>query len=263
MKYIIPLITLVAIGCVDKKEPEVSVVHRSNIPSVEVKNSSAMDKYYEKHKQDSLSSKGIGSVHSGSLRDASLFPPKGNNFKYFSETSYLKGRAYIHSQVKKITLNTFKNLEEDFPNRVFQVMEIAHEKGGEMWPHHTHQKGTSVDYMLPKEKNGKADYSLDEKGINHYFLATDNKGEYKKSGGVKIDFETTAKMILQLEREARKEGWKIKKVILKVELKDDLFATVSGKALKKTKVYFAKRLSKKVNEIHDDHFHVDFERIKT
>lgn len=262
MKYIIPLITLIAIGCVDKKDPEVSIVHRSDIPSVEVKNSSAMDKYYAKHNQDSIASKGIGSVHKGSIKNSSLFPPNGENFKYFSETSYLKGRGYVHSQVKDIVLNTFKTLKGEMPTRKFQVMEIAHQNGGEMWPHHTHQKGTSVDFMLPKSKGGKPDYSLDDKGINHYFLATDDNGEYKNAGGVQVDFETTAQMILKLEDEARAKGWRIKKVILKVELKDELFATNSGKKLKKSKVYFAQRLSKKVNEIHDDHFHVDFEQVR-
>jgi len=78
---------------------------------------------------------------------------------------------------------------------------------------------------------------------------------------VSINFENTAKEILAINKAANLKGWKIKKVILKIELLDDLFKTESGKILKSKNIYFAKHLTKKVNEIHDDHFHIDFENI--
>lgn len=262
MKYILPVFSLLLLGCVEKKQPIVNVVYGQQEVEKPIKSKSAMDEYYANKNQDTIPSKSIGSVHKGIIQNSSLFPPSGDNFKYFSETSYLKGRAFVHSTVKEITLNTFSKLKSVLPERVFQVMEIAHEHGGELWPHQTHQKGTSVDFMLPKTKDDEPNYSLDNQGVNHYFLTTNNQGVYDKSGGVIVDFETTAKMILQLQKEAKKVGWKIKKVILKIELKDELFATSTGKKLKANGIYFAKSLSKKVNAVHDDHFHVDFEEIK-
>jgi penicillin-insensitive murein endopeptidase len=54
---------------------------------------------------------------------------------------------------------------------------------------------------------------------------------------------------------------KIKKVIFKISLKDDLFGTVYGKKLKATNIYFAQRLTPLLNKLHYDHYHVDFEPI--
>ena len=124
----------------------------------------------------------------------------------------------------------------------------------------------AVDVLISKIGSHKKltklliDYSLDKKGISHYFLNTNNNGVYDDSDGVKINFESTAKEILALNEAANSNGWKIKKVILKIELLDDLFKTPSGKKLKQLKIYFAKSLSKKVNDVHDDHFHIDFEK---
>jgi len=57
---------------------------------------------------------------------------------------------------------------------------------------------------------------------------------------VKIDFDLKAKRILILEEQSRKNGLKIKKVIIKTELKDELFATPSGKKLKANGIYVVK-----------------------
>jgi penicillin-insensitive murein endopeptidase len=75
---------------------------------------------------------------------------------------------------------------------------------------------------------------------------------------VSIDFETIAKHIIALDNAARKNGLAISKVILKIDLKDELFNTKSGKELHQRGIYFARNLSKTLNMFHDDHYHVDF-----
>ncbi|MBX9853264.1 MAG: hypothetical protein K2X86_16085 [Cytophagaceae bacterium] len=71
-----------------------------------------------------------------------------------------------------------------------------------------------------------------------------------------------AEHILLLEKHARKNGLKIKKVIFKIELKDDLFNTEYGKKLKAKGIYFAQVLTPILNKVHDDHYHIDFEELK-
>ena len=56
---------------------------------------------------------------------------------------------------------------------------------------------------------------------------------------------------------------KIKKVIIKIELKDELFSTPNGKKLKAKGIYVVKALTPLINGLHDDHFHIDFEEIQT
>ena len=70
-----------------------------------------------------------------------------------------------------------------------------------------------------------------------------------------------AKHILALHEEGKNHGIKIKMVILKIELKDDFYKTPSGKLVKAKGIYFAKELGHWTNKVHDDHYHIDFERI--
>ena len=68
--------------------------------------------------------------------------------------------------------------------------------------------------------------------------------------------------ILALEKNARKNGLKIKKVIFNIGLKDKLFKSENGKLLKASGIYFAQNLTPTLNKLHDDHYHVDFEVTK-
>ena len=58
--------------------------------------------------------------------------------------------------------------------------------------------------------------------------------------------------------DAYKKNMYVKKVIFKINLKDDLFKTKSGRKLKRKKIYFARKLPKIIDNLHDDHYHVDF-----
>ena len=225
------------------------------------KPSTKLSKYIQQNQNDSLVSQSIGSVSNGSLKNGKLIPFQGKNFSYFDETSYLSGRGFLNSKVLHTILGGYKNLETTQPNRTFKIMECAHKNGGKLWPHRTHQNGLSVDFMVPKLKNAKPYYGLDTLGINHYWLTFNNQGQYNKDTSITIDFESIAEHLLTLKEEAKKHNLKIQKVILKVELKDELFHGKYGKKLKESGIYIVKSLSPTINALHDEHYHVDFKEI--
>lgn len=225
------------------------------------KSSTLCTYYYKKHNNDSLVSKSSGTEANGTLVNGKLMPPSGANFCYFSDQSYLAGRAYTNGKVKKSVLAMYASLAKKYPGRIFQLMECSNEKGGKIWPHHTHQNGLSVDFMMPLTKDSLPYYKLDDLGKEHYLLTFDDDGCYSNNKDVKIDFDIVAKQILILDEQARKNGLKIKKIIIKIELKDELFSTPNGKKLKAKGIYVVKALTPLINGLHDDHFHIDFEEI--
>lgn len=210
------------------------------------------------------SSKSVGKVNNGSLVNGVKFNYKKDNISYFSFTSYyILHRSYVHEKVKKITLNAYENLNKKHPKQKWGIMECSRPKGGKMKPHRTHQNGTSIDFMTPlkwvdsnKQYRGRAHL-----GVWHYLLNFDKDGYLNKYKNVQIDFNILAEHILALQKAAKKEGWKIKKVILKINLKDNLFKSVAGKKLKKSGIYFAQYLTPMVDNVHDDHYHIDFAQI--
>lgn len=206
-------------------------------------------------------SQSIGTVSNGSLKNGVKLPYKGENYKYFSKLSYyILNRAYVNAKVYNTILETYKTCETTCPKVYFRVMECSHKHGGKIAPHRTHQNGLSVDFMTPLKKGSKQYRLFDKTGVWHYLLNADENGNIIKR--IEIDFETLAKHLLALDNAARKNGVIVKKVILKINLKDDLFKTESGKELKKRGIYFVRNLSKTIDNLHDDHYHVDFEEIK-
>lgn len=206
-------------------------------------------------------SQSIGTVSKGSLKNGVKLPYKGENYKYFSKLSYyMLNRAYVNAKVYNTILETYNTCETTCPKVYFRVMECSHKHGGKVAPHRTHQNGLSVDFMTPLKKGNKQYRLFDKTGIWHYLINADESGNVTKN--VEIDFETMAKHILALDDAARKNDLRVKKVILKINLKDDLFKTESGKKLKQRGVYFVRNLSKTIDNLHDDHYHIDFEEIK-
>ncbi|HBH48427.1 MAG TPA: replication initiation protein [Bacteroidales bacterium] len=202
-----------------------------------------------------------GKVHAGTLENAFKLPYRGSNFKYFSPLSYfILGRNYVHSSAHTTVINSYAKCETHLPGIKFSIMDCSKKQGGRLWPHRTHQNGLSIDFMTPLVKNGKQKRFYDGIGIFSYLLNFDSEGKLNKH--VSIDFETMAKHILLLDIEARKNGLKIKKVIFKINLKDNLYSTKSGAELKRRGIYFAKNLSPKIDKLHDDHYHIDFEFIE-
>ena len=256
-KTIAPIFPLVIIGlfsCTNESKQGNETEHSTK----EEHPLTPVEKYYHLHANDSLESTSIGSVSNGKIENATLIPFQGSNYAYFDKTSYMGGRAFTHSTVAKITIATYASLKAQGVDRFFKVMEFSRKEGGKMLPHRTHQNGLSVDYMMPLQKDNKPYYELDKKGATHYLLAFDKEGRYSEDPTISIDFDMAARHILELDKQAQKHGMRIHKVIFNTHLKDELFATPYGKKLQQSNIYITRNLSKLINDLHDDHYHVDF-----
>jgi penicillin-insensitive murein DD-endopeptidase len=214
---------------------------------------------FHKNKGESES---IGNYNGGSMEYGYLLPYSDKNFICYSWLSYyLLGREYINSKVYNTVLASYADLRKSYPDRKFVYMEAAKRKGGKMYPHRTHQNGLSMDFMSPLvKKNGKPKY-FKLLGIFRYALNFDKDGKSTLNSDISIDFNLIAEHILILDKNARKQGLKIKKVIFNIDLKDNLYQTDYGKKLKKSGIYLAQNLTPLINKLHDDHYHIDFELI--
>lgn len=224
-----------------------------------VSNAQRICEFYEKNKGDSLPSKSHGTEGAGTLDHAKLLPFSGTNFRYFDTMSYLAGHAFMSDKMLETLLASYKELETTAPGHIFTCMESGLQNGGHIDGHRTHQNGLSVDLMMPLMKDGQTYYKLDTIGGWHYGLEFDDHGRWKGDSTVTIDFNLLGTQILSLDKQARKFGMHVKKVILKLELKDEFYATATGKKVRAKGIYLAMNLPPEVNKQHDDHFHVDFE----
>ncbi len=214
--------------------------------------------YQQAHPNPEASSKSIGTVSKGSLQSGRLFPYQGSNFSYFDTLSYVSGRAWVHERVRDATLDAYAALDTLVPGRVLGMMECSNEKGGKIWPHRTHQNGLSIDFMMPMRQNGQAFYGLDTIGLEHYLLEFDASTRYLGDTSIHAVLDLVAQHLLLLQQTAKAHQLKITKVILKLEFKDELFATPHGMLLKNSGIYLASELTSLINGLHDNHYHVDF-----
>nr|WP_294858625.1 hypothetical protein [uncultured Fluviicola sp.] len=214
---------------------------------------------YQGNHEQSVSS---GTVNNGSLQNGKLFPFKGANFIYFDSTSYLSKHAFTNEKVYQTVLATYRQFESKLTRFEFGLMECSNEHGGKIWPHRTHQNGLSVDFMSPLLKDGTSCTDFNTVGLPHYLMDFDDNGIYTEDSASPIDFNLIARHLLELNTQAKQNGLKIEKVILKIALKDNLFATEYGKKLKNSGIYFAVNLSDLIDSLHDDHYHVDFSILK-
>lgn len=234
----------------------------NDTPLPKAQESDPIQSYYQANKGNDLPSISHGTVGNGSLENGKLVPWEGDNYRYFDTTSYLAGRAFLNDKVLATLLDGFKVLGLSKEKLSYRVMECSHQKGGKLYPHRTHQNGTSVDLMLPKRKNGQAYTKLDDLGSQHYFLNFSNQGILDSDSSVHIDFEAVASMIMCMNKGARLYGYRVSKVIIKIEYKESLFAGPAGQKLKSSGIYIVKSLGPQVNAFHDEHIHLDFEKLK-
>lgn len=201
-----------------------------------------------------------GTPGKGSLKNAYQLDYKTKNSRYFSSMSYyLLGNGYLNSRLYQTLLDSYKECEATCPDKFFRTMECSRKKGGKTFIHRTHRNGLSVDFMVPKIKNSRQIKRYDRIGLWHYLLNFDSSGRFILNKNVTIDFETIGKHIIALDNAARKNGLIVSKVILMIDLKDDLYSTKSGQEIKRRGIYLAKNLPRQVDKMHDDHYHVDFE----
>lgn len=220
---------------------------------------SPVDSLFEAYNAVSDTSISQGSVSNGQLIHGVPVPFSGSNFHYFDSLSYLEKRGFVNTRVRDILLETYRELETIYPNYQFHIMECSNENGGEIWPHRAHQNGLSVDFMSPLIQNGKQSLTYDTIGTAHYLMQFDENGYYVSDSSHQIDFEMIAFHLLTLERVAQNHGMHIGKVIFKLNLKEELFRGKYGQQLKKSAIYFAQHLDRLVDNLHDDHYHVDLE----
>ncbi len=257
-KYTFLLFPFVLMQACSGQTTETKDTQTTQIASSSKPESNPIQQLYDQYKGNSEPSSSLGTVNNGSLKNGRLFPFKGPNFVYFDSTSYLEKHAFVHEKVYRTVLDTYQRFEQLLPSFEFGLMECSNEHGGKIWPHRTHQNGLSVDFMSPLLKNGVSTTDFNAFGLPHYLMDFDENGVYTEDPNYRIDFNLMARHLLELNEQAHKNGLKIEKVILKIALKDELFATEYGQKLKKSGIYFATKLSELIDSLHDDHYHVDF-----
>ncbi len=221
-------------------------------------NRAALTRYVGSHIDDGTASTSIGTVFQGTLVHGKLIPFQGYNFDYYDTISYLDDRAFVHDKVHRTVLAAYQDMAVVFPERRFTIMECSKQAGGKIWPHRTHQNGMSIDFMVPMSQGSAAFYGLDTLGFQHYLLEYNPDGSISGQPDVKIDFDIVAVHLLALQKRAAAQGLKISKILFQKELLDDLFASAHGVALRASKLYFPTGLEPLINQLHDNHYHVDF-----
>ena len=194
-----------------------------------------------------------GTTSKGSLKNGVELPSEGKNFISYSSVARLAGRNYVHSSVKKIIINSYKNLETTMPNKVYKYAETGFENGGKFAPHKTHQNGLSVDFMTPVLDTNNNSTHLPTHPFNRFgydieFNSSDIYEDYR------IDYEALAAHVVELHKEAKRQGLDLWRVIFDPKLQPKLFKTKYAKYLKKN-IQFSKKRSW---VRHDEHYHVDF-----
>jgi len=258
MKIILLAVTaVILLSCSAQEKPkDESQIALPDVPDGTT--TSGIDTLYAYYLKQTEPSQSIGTVSNGRLEHGRIVPLSGDNFFYFDTMSYASKRAFVHQKVLSTLLDAYAQLDSVCPTRIFGIMECSNEHGGQIKPHRTHQNGLSVDFMTPLMKNGEPTDELSDLGAEHYLMEFDETGKYRGDKNYVIDFNTVALHLLALADAAEQNGLKIDKVIWKIELKDELFATENGKKLKAKGIYFATKLSPLINSLHDDHYHVDF-----
>jgi penicillin-insensitive murein endopeptidase len=202
---------------------------------------------------ENLPSTCYGTTSNGSLVRGVSLPLNGDNFRSYSSIGSILGRTYVHSEVKKVVMNTFETLSGTDPYKVFQYGETGLKEGGIFKPHKTHQNGLSVDFMVPVVNDQGESTYLPTRPFNKfgYGIEFDEAGAYKS---LDIDFEAIASHLIALDNEAEKAGIAIWRVIFDPQLQRHLFQTSNGAYLQKNIMF-----SKKPSWVrHDEHYHVDF-----
>lgn len=201
----------------------------------------------------------VGTPRKGSLENAYQIDFFNKNYRFFSWISYFfMDNGFLHSKLYQSVVDSYAECETTCPDIDFRIMECSNTEGGPMYLHKSHRNGMSIDFMTPLTRDGKPYTLYDHLGLWHYFLEFDADGRLSFDKEVSIDFETMAKHIIALDNATRKNGLRIRIVILKINLKAAFFKTPSGQEVKRRNIYFARKLDPFVDSMHDDHYHIDF-----
>jgi len=193
-----------------------------------------------------------GTTGNGRIDAAVALPAEGKNFAAYSKLGVQLGRTYVHATVRDILLASWTPLAQELPGLTFIYGETGLKHGGPMPPHRTHESGTSVDFMVPVRTRDGRPAVLPSLAANRYGydLEFDSAG---RGGDLQIDFSAIAAHLFHLDREARRHGAGIVRVIFDPDLTRRLLAAPGGARIKtlpfmKTTPWIR----------HDEHYHVDF-----
>lgn len=202
---------------------------------------------------EQIESQCYGTTANGRLKNGVKLPLSGKNFVSYSYIAIALGRTNVHSAVKKILVNSYQELLRKYPAKVFKYAETGLREGGRFKPHKTHQNGLSIDHMVPVTKDGKSTH-LPTHPFNKlgYSIEFDKKGNFE---GYKLDYEALSSLIVEIDIQTKKLGYRIWRVIFDPKMTPKLFRTSHAKYLKE-KINFSKRRSW---VRHDEHIHIDFE----
>lgn len=194
-----------------------------------------------------------GETKNGKLEQGVKLPNSGDNFITYSYVASTLGRTYVHSVVKDVFIDAYKNLKKSMPDKVYKFAESGFEEGGKFRPHKTHQNGLSIDFMVPvvNEEGKSVHFSTSPLNKFGYSVEFSNKGQLDD---LSIDFEALAAHIVELHKVAKSNGIGLWRVIFDPKLQPKLYKTKFGNYLRKHI-----RFSKKRSWVrHDEHYHVDF-----
>lgn len=200
-----------------------------------------------------------GEIASGRLQQGRRLPTRGENFSSYSELGSLLGRTHVHSAVHDTLLDAYAALKSSHPRHRFVYAETGWPKGGSFAPHHTHQNGLSVDFVVPVVK--RPSHGEDPPPPSSLYCGLWNMWCYGVTFDAEghtathaIDFEALGAHLIALDDAARTHGTRIERVILAPDLRAHLLATSHGAAIEKRLQF----LQGKAWVRHDDHYHVDF-----
>lgn len=196
-----------------------------------------------------------GSSAAGSLSHGRRLPCRGENFASYSWPACLLGRNSVHSELREIIIGAYRDLAAERPEVRFVYGEMAWPRGGNFWPHKTHQNGLCADFFVPVLQDGRS-IPLPVSPWNKfgYGLEFDSAGRLES---MVIDYESMGAHILALNRHASRRGFAIAFVILDNPLQVQLAKTPSGRLAMAT-VRFS-RLPSWVR--HDEHYHIEFVKL--
>jgi penicillin-insensitive murein endopeptidase len=194
-----------------------------------------------------------GRVGNGRLEGGIRLPARGSNFQAYSGVGVALGRTYVHHQVFTILLAAYADLAENHPELQFVYGETGWQNGGRFRPHRTHQRGTSVDLMVPvRRRNGDAIDVLPTSVFNGwgYRIDFDDNGVWEE---YRIDWEAYAVYLAAISRAARQLGSGIEKLIIYPKYRMHLEKTrawsqIAGLPFSRKEAWVR----------HDEHMHLDF-----
>ncbi|MBL8682755.1 MAG: penicillin-insensitive murein endopeptidase [Myxococcales bacterium] len=194
-----------------------------------------------------------GTPSRGSLRHGRRLPSTGPNFETTSHLAAALGRNSVHRRVRDAMLAAYAELAQRDPQRRWQYAETGWPNGGRFRPHHTHQNGLSVDFVVPVSRADRSPATLFSWVGNQwtYALEFDARGCREDAC---IDFDAMAAHLLALSRHARANGLRVERVIFEPEYHRALFATARGARLRADVSFVSWRAWVR----HDEHYHVDF-----